>query len=75
MPNESAAEPIRVRARLNAGEPIAVDDPDGRGDLFGTAVNLASLIAGKAKGGEILASDVVRQLVAGKDSCSPTEAR
>ncbi len=35
-------------------------------DLFGTAVNLAALIAAKAKGGEILASDVVRQLVAGK---------
>src|SRR3990172_1331140 len=65
--NESAEEPIRVRVGLNAGEPIAEDDPGGRGDLFSTAVNLAARIAGKASGGEILASNVVRELVAGKD--------
>ncbi|MCH8211389.1 MAG: FAD-dependent oxidoreductase, partial [Planctomycetes bacterium] len=35
--NESAEEPIKVRIGLNAGEPIAEDDPGGRGDLFGTA--------------------------------------
>ena len=64
--NESAEEPIKVRVGLNAGEPIAEDDPDGRSDLFGTAVNLAARIAGEAEGGEVLASDVVRQLVAGK---------
>jgi class 3 adenylate cyclase/pimeloyl-ACP methyl ester carboxylesterase len=55
------AEVIRVRIGLNAGEPIAEAE-----DLFGTAVNLAARIAAKAEGGEILASDVVRQLVAGK---------
>jgi len=59
--NESAEEPIRVRVGLNAGEPIAEEK-----DLFGTAVIMAARIAGKAAGGEILASDVVRQLVAGK---------
>jgi class 3 adenylate cyclase len=59
--NETAEEPIRVRIGLNAGEPIAEEK-----DLFGTAVNLASRIAARAEGGEILASDVVRQLVAGK---------
>jgi class 3 adenylate cyclase len=59
--NESAEEPIRVRIGLNAGEPIAEEE-----DLFGTAVILAARIAAKAEGGEILASDVVRQLVAGK---------
>jgi class 3 adenylate cyclase len=64
--NESAEEPIRVRVGLNAGEPIAEDDPEGRSDLFGTAVIIAARIAAKAKGGEVLASDVVRQLVAGK---------
>jgi class 3 adenylate cyclase len=53
--------PLRVRIGLNAGEPIAEDE-----DLFGTAVNMAARIAAKAEGGEILASDVVRQLVAGK---------
>jgi class 3 adenylate cyclase len=64
--NESAEEPIKVRIGLNAGEPIAEDDPGGRGDLFGTAVNMAARIAAKAEGGEILASNVVRELVAGK---------
>jgi len=60
--NESAEEAIRVRVGLNAGEPIAEDD-----DLFGTAVNEAARITATAKGGEILASDVVRQLAKGKD--------
>jgi len=59
--NESAEEPIRVRVGLNAGEPIAEE-----ADLFGTAVIVAARIAAKAEGGEVLASDVVRQLVAGK---------
>ena len=65
--NESAEEPIKVRIGLNAGEPIAEDDPGGRGDLFGTAVNMAARIASKADEGEILASNVVRELVAGKE--------
>jgi class 3 adenylate cyclase len=59
--NESAEEPIRVRVGLNAGEPIAEEE-----DLFGTAVILAARIAAKAEGGEIVASNVVRELVAGK---------
>ena len=59
--NESAEEQIKVRIGLNAGEPIAEDD-----DLFGTAVNLAARIAAQAQGGEILASEAVRQIVAGK---------
>ena len=60
--NESAEEPIKVRIGLNAGEPIAEDE-----DLFGTTVNEAARITATAKGGEILVSDVVRQLVKGKD--------
>jgi class 3 adenylate cyclase len=59
--NQSAEEPILVRVGLNAGEPIAEDE-----DLFGTAVIAAARIVAQARGGEILASDVVRQLVAGK---------
>jgi class 3 adenylate cyclase len=59
--DEHPETPIRVRIGLNAGEPIAEDE-----DLFGTAVILAARIAAQAQGGEILASDVVRQLVAGK---------
>jgi len=65
-PPEGAAssaptEAIRVRIGLNAGEPVAEE-----GDLFGTAVNLAARIAAQAQGGEILVSDTVRGLVAGK---------
>jgi len=59
--DEHPETPIRVRIGLNAGEPIAEE-----ADLFGTAVILAARIAAQAEGGEILASDVVRQLVAGK---------
>lgn len=53
--------PLRVRMGLNAGEPIAEAD-----DLFGTPVVVAQRICAQARGGEILVSDVVRQLVAGK---------
>ncbi len=60
--NESAREPIKVRIGLNAGEPIAEDD-----DLFGTAVNEAARITAAANGGEILVSNVVRELAKGKD--------
>ena len=60
--NESAEEPVMVRIGLNAGEPIAEND-----DLFGTAVNEAARITATAKGGEILVSNVVRELAKGKD--------
>jgi class 3 adenylate cyclase len=60
--NDSAEEPIKVRVGLNAGEPIAEDD-----DLFGTAVNEAARITATAEGGEILVSNVVRELAKGKD--------
>ena len=50
-----------VRVGLNAGEPIEED-----GDLFGATVILASRIAAKAEGGEILVADTVRGLCSGK---------
>lgn len=59
--NASSPEPILLRTGINAGEPIAE-----RGDLFGASVTMASRIAGKADGGEILVSNVVRELAAGK---------
>ena len=59
--DEHPETPIRVRIGLNAGEPIAEDK-----DLFGPAVIQAARNAAQAQGGEIMASDVVRQLVAGK---------
>ena len=64
--NETSAESLLVRVGLNAGEPIEEDDPDGRVDLFGTAVTMAARIMGQGTGGEILVSEVVRGLVAGK---------
>lgn len=59
--NESAEVPIRVRIGLNAGEPVEEED-----DLFGSAVQLAARITSRAEPGEVLVSDVVRQLAAGK---------
>jgi len=53
--------PIRVRVGLNAGEPVAEGD-----DLFGSAVQAAARITEHARPGQILVSDVVRQLAAGK---------
>ncbi len=58
---EYPEEPLRVRIGLNTGEAIKEAD-----DFFGKAVILAARIADNTAGGEILASDVVRQLVAGK---------
>lgn len=55
------ALPVSVRIGVNAGEPVA----EG-GDLFGTSVQLASRICAHAEPGQVLVSDVVRQLVAGK---------
>ena len=57
----TAAEPIRVRIGLNAGEPVAEDE-----DLFGTAVQLAARVCARAEAGQVLASNVVRELAAGK---------
>jgi class 3 adenylate cyclase len=54
-------ERLYVRVGLNAGEPIEED-----GDLFGATVILASRIAAKADGGEILVADTVRGLCSGK---------
>jgi class 3 adenylate cyclase len=58
---EHPQSPLRVRIGLNAGEPIAEED-----DLFGTAVQLARRICDRAEPSEILASNVVRELSAGK---------
>jgi len=59
---EHPGSPLGVYIGLNAGEPIAEDD-----DLFGTSVDLAARLVDHAQPGQIIASDVVRQLAAGKD--------
>lgn len=48
---------IRVRTGLNAGEVV-----EESGTLYGAAVNAAARIASKAKGGQILVSQVVKDL-------------
>ena len=58
---EHADHPLSIYIGLNAGEPIAENE-----DLFGTSVDLAARICDFADAGQILVSDVVRQLVAGK---------
>ena len=57
----AVAQTLQVRCGLNAGEPI-----EEEGDLFGAMVILASRIAAKAEGGEILVADTVRGLCSGK---------
>lgn len=51
----------RVRIGINAGEPVVEE-----GDLFGTSVQLARRICDAGAGGDILVSNVVRELCAGK---------
>jgi class 3 adenylate cyclase len=55
--NEAASEPIQVRMGLHTGE--VIKDAD---DFFGKHVILASRIAGKARGGEILVSALLKEL-------------
>jgi len=51
-------EQVWVRIGLNTGEVIHEEE-----DLFGEAVNAAARIAAKAKGGQILVSDMVKGLL------------
>jgi len=53
---------IQIRVGISAGEPV-VD----KGDLFGTAVQLAARLCGEADAGGILVSHAVRELCAGKE--------
>jgi class 3 adenylate cyclase/pimeloyl-ACP methyl ester carboxylesterase len=52
---------LAVHVGINAGEPVAESD-----DLFGTAVQLARRLCDQADAGEVLISNVVRELTAGK---------
>lgn len=59
--NASAETAVRVRIGLSAGEPVAEE-----GDLFGTTVQLAARVCAKADAGQIMVSNVVRELAMGK---------
>jgi pimeloyl-ACP methyl ester carboxylesterase len=56
----SAASELGLHIGLHAGDVIREDNADGRRDVFGGAVNIASRICGLSAPGEILVSDVVR---------------
>ena len=55
--HDTTDPPISVRIGLSVGEPIE----DGQ-DLFGISVNLAARITEAADGGQVLASQMVRDL-------------
>ncbi|MDQ3944070.1 MAG: AAA family ATPase [Actinomycetota bacterium] len=54
---EAPGDEVRVRIGINTGEVVVEGD-----DMYGQAVNAAARIASRAKGGEILVSEIVRQL-------------
>jgi class 3 adenylate cyclase len=54
---ESPGEELKVRIGINTGEVVVEGD-----DIYGQAVNAAARIASRAKGEEILVSEIVRQL-------------
>jgi len=58
---DELAGALSIRVGLNTGEPIRED-----GDLHGTPVIVAARVADLARGGQILVTDVVRLLAAGK---------
>jgi len=58
--NETAAEPVKVRVGVHAGEVIKEGE-----DFFGRNVIMAARVASQAHGGEILASSVLKALVEG----------
>jgi pimeloyl-ACP methyl ester carboxylesterase len=57
----ASGDSVRVRIGLNAGEPVAEEQ-----DLYGTSVQMAARVCAEADAGEILVSNVVRELAAGK---------
>ncbi|MCH7693319.1 MAG: hypothetical protein IID50_07745 [Proteobacteria bacterium] len=54
--------PLHLKIGINAGEPIVEDD-----DLFGATVQLAARVVDAAQSGQILVSEIVRGICAGKD--------
>jgi class 3 adenylate cyclase len=60
--NETAAEHVKVRMGLHAGEVIKEGE-----DFFGRNVIMAARVASQANGGEVLASSVLKSLLSGSD--------
>ena len=55
---ENPESEIRIRVGLHTGEPVREGD-----DSYGKSVIVASRIAGQARGGEILVSSLLKDLV------------
>jgi adenylate cyclase len=60
--DEHGDVPIGLRTGLNAGEPVTEAD-----DLFGISVQLAARVCAQAQPGQVLVSNVVRELAAGHE--------
>ncbi len=56
----SAGMPLHLG--LHAGDVIREEDPDGRGNVYGGAVNIAARISALSAPGEVLVSDTLRGL-------------
>jgi class 3 adenylate cyclase len=56
--DEHPEQAVRVRIGMHVGEPVREAD-----DFYGKSVILASRIAGQARGGEILVSSLLRELI------------
>jgi class 3 adenylate cyclase len=56
-----ADQPLSIRIGMNSGEPIEEED-----DLFGTTVQLAARVCSESGSDQILCTNVVRELSAGK---------
>jgi class 3 adenylate cyclase len=53
---------LPVHVGVHAGDVLREQDPDGRSNVYGGAVNIASRISGLSAPGEVLVSETVRSL-------------
>ncbi len=60
---DAGSHPLLVRVGLHTGEPVR-EGADDAADVYGTHVVMASRIASRAAGGEVLVSALLRELVA-----------
>ena len=62
---EQPSRPLLVRMGMNCGSVI-----EDRGDVYGTTVNAASRIAAKARSGQVLVSEAVRDAASSNVDCA-----
>jgi class 3 adenylate cyclase len=58
----ASADGLALHAGIHAGDVIREADPDGRGNVYGGAVNIAARVAAASGAGETLVSATVRDL-------------